>query len=74
MGNTDISFALREYQNWAAKNYVPHTPVVYLNGYPIPKQYSLSDMESFVIDLSEILTQSTVKNKEHEKVVDFSWQ
>lgn len=72
--NTDISFVLREYQQWAAKNYVPHTPIVYLNGYQIPKQYNLEDIKSFVVELSDILTQPIAKNKQHEEVANLSWQ
>lgn len=65
---------LQNYVNWLQKNTVSYTPMVYLNGYTLPRQYALKDIESLVIELSETLTESTEKKEAHEKISDLSWQ
>jgi len=48
---------IQEYSKWTSRNNIPHTPLVLLNGYPIPKQYKLEDISSFVLELSDSLLQ-----------------
>ena len=74
MQNTDISLALLEYQEWTAKNYIPHTPLVYLNGHQIPQQYALHELGSFVVELSDALNQSHARNEKHESIAELSWE
>lgn len=72
--NKNALNALQSYEHWLQKNTVSHTPLVYLNGYTLPRQYALKDIESLVIELSETLTELTEKKEAHEKISDLSWQ
>lgn len=65
---------LRGYQQWVNKNNIPYTPFIYLNGYPLPKQYSVEDIASFVMELNERTVLSNTKEVTNEANLDFSWQ
>jgi thiol-disulfide isomerase/thioredoxin len=72
--NSNRLNVLRNYQHWLSQNNIFYTPFIYLNGYLLPKQYGLNDIESLIIELSESLSQPIVKKEQYEEVTDLSWQ
>ncbi|HMR81543.1 MAG TPA: vitamin K epoxide reductase family protein [Niabella sp.] len=67
--NSDSIPILEGYQSWLEKNYVPHTPLIYLNGYLLPQQYTLKDVESFIPEMSyTILNQTKIQPNNETKL------
>lgn len=65
---------IEEYKKWIGTHYIPHTPFIFLNGYSIPKQYSLEDIESMIFELEDIFVNRQLNKEENEKVAYSGWQ
>ena len=75
IGNRDNSVViLKAYEKWIQGNEVPYTPYIFLNGFQMPKQYSISDMEDFVFELSERYSKIETKDATKKTTAHLSWQ
>lgn len=72
--NIPVSTVMNKYQQWLDANPVPHTPVIYFNGHLLPRQYSLEDMASFVVELSYNSTVSSKKEQHEKAFVNTGWE
>jgi uncharacterized membrane protein len=70
--SSDSTPILESYQSWLEKTYVPHTPLIYLNGYLLPQQYTLKDVESFIPEMSYTILNQIKRQPNNEAKLNTS--
>lgn len=51
-----VEYLLQQHQYWITENKIQHTPTIFINGYELPKLYTVDDLPLMISSLTEIAT------------------
>jgi uncharacterized membrane protein len=59
-GHSNAIDLMTAYDNWAKKAEIVHTPTLFINGYELPRLYSVTDVSDIIPSLTEHITAASV--------------
>ncbi|HMK26365.1 MAG TPA: vitamin K epoxide reductase family protein [Chitinophagaceae bacterium] len=62
---TAVSILLKQHEQWADTSKIFFTPTVFINGYEMPKQYSISELPNLI----KILKEKTEQQAQEENII-----
>jgi hypothetical protein len=68
MQTMPVEQLLKEHQHWITENNIQHTPTIFINGYELPKAYSVDDLPLMISSLAEIATEMPVHTTKEDYI------